>query len=258
MDRDGFYAEFGPTVTERNDPQFLVTNRCCWWSGQSWPYATSQTLTAMANVLNDYDQEAVSNADYFQLLKIFVKTHRKDGRPYIAEGANPDTGSWEGYDAPGHSNHYFHSSFNDLVITGLIGLRPEDGDHAAVNPLVPEGWAYFALDDLAFRGHRVSIVWDRDGMRYGAGKGLRVIADGETIASRYSLGRLPFRLASTEGRSSPTALNYAVNNDGTAHPLRLRLAHRRWHVDHQTHRRQLLVSQAASEPLDGRGIGRQP
>lgn len=218
MDPDVFYAEFGPTVTERHDPQFLVTNHCCWWSGQSWPYATSQTLTAMANLLNDYDQKVMSKSDYAKLLKVFTKTHRKNGKPYIAEGVNPDNGSWEGYDSPGHSDHYFHSSYNDLIISGLIGLRPGDGDTVVVNPLAPEEWAYFALDDVMLRGHRVSVVWDRDGSRYKLGKGLRVLADGRTVASRETLGKLSFDLPRKDVPRSRPALNYAVNNDGTAFP----------------------------------------
>ena len=218
MDPDVFFADYGPTVTERHDPLFLVTDHCCWWSGQSWPYATSQTLTAMANVLNDYDQEIVSKDDYVKLLKVYTRTHRKDGKPYIAEGVNPDSGTWKGYDSPGHSDHYFHSSYNDLIISGLIGLRPGDGDAVVVNPLAPESWAYFALDDVTVRGHRLSVVWDRDGSRYGLGKGLRVISDGRTIAARETLGKLRFDLPRAEVRKPPLALNYAVNNDGTVYP----------------------------------------
>ena len=218
MDREVFFADFGPTVTERNDPLFLVTDHCCWWSGQSWPYATSQTLTAMANVLNDYEQKTVTKDDYVKVLKVYTNTHRKDGRPYIAEGVNPDSGSWKGYDSPGHSDHYFHSSYNDLIISGLIGLRPTDGDAVVVNPLIPDDWAYFALDDVMLRGHRVSVVWDRDGTRYKLGKGLRVIADGESIASRETIGKLTFDLKAREVKPTPLELNYAVNNDGTAYP----------------------------------------
>src|SRR5262249_21154369 len=48
MDKDGFFAPFGPGTVERHDPMFVLKNSCCWWSGQSWPYATSQTLKAMA------------------------------------------------------------------------------------------------------------------------------------------------------------------------------------------------------------------
>ena len=62
-------------------------------------------------------------ADYLKLLTTFAKTHRKNGKPYLAEACHPDTGSFAGHDAYNHSEHYFHSSFNDLVITGLVGLR---------------------------------------------------------------------------------------------------------------------------------------
>ncbi|MDB5352250.1 MAG: hypBA2 [Planctomycetota bacterium] len=219
MDPDYFLADYGPTVTERHDPQFLVAKTCCWWSGQSWPYATTQTLVAMANLLNNYKQDVVSKSDHVKLLKIYTRTHRKSGKPYIAEGADPDTGSWEGYDSPGHSDHYFHSGYNDLIITGLIGLRPRSDDVIEVNPLAPEDWGYFALDDVSYHGRRVSIVWDRDGTKYGLGPGLRILADGKTIASSPKLGKLTADLPpATQETARPPAINYAVNNDGTMYP----------------------------------------
>ena len=221
MDPNYFAAPFGPTTAERNDPMFLVTKGCCWWSGQSWPYATTQTLVAMANLLNNYKQSAVTREDYAKLLRVYTMTHRKNGKPYIAEGANPDTGSWEGYDSYNHSEHYFHSGYNDLIITGLCGLRPRADDVIEVNPLIPEAWAYFCLDDVAYRGRRVSIVWDKTGERYGRGAGLRVIVNGKTIASSPTLGRLTADMPAAEVRNEDRGLrllNYAVNNDGTAFP----------------------------------------
>jgi hypothetical protein len=220
MDRDGFFADFGPTTVERHDPQFLISRTCCVWSGQSWPYATSQTLKAMANLLHDYRQDAVSRDDYLELLSAYTRTHRKGGRPYIAEAADPDTGSWEGHDAYNHSEHYFHSSYNDLIITGLVGLRPRADETIEVHPLAPEGWDYFALDDVSYRGRRVSIVWDREGRRYGLGKGLHILADGKRLASAERLERLvaelpPRRSAPDRG---PGPANFAVNNDGHYYP----------------------------------------
>jgi hypothetical protein len=41
-DRDGFFAAFSHATVERNDPMFLLRDSCCWWSGQSWPYATTR------------------------------------------------------------------------------------------------------------------------------------------------------------------------------------------------------------------------
>ncbi len=116
MDRDGFYADYGPSTVERNDPMFLLQKSCCWWSGQSWPFATTQTLKALANLLQNGGQELAAD-DYVKLLAIYARSHRKDGRPYLAEALHPDTGSFEGHDGYNHSEHYFHSGFCDLVIT---------------------------------------------------------------------------------------------------------------------------------------------
>jgi hypothetical protein len=220
LDRDGFAAPFGPTTVERNDPMFLLKPTCCWWSGQSWPYATSQTLKALANLLQEHDQRVVTPADYLGLLRTFARTHRKGGKPYLAEACHPDTGSFAGHDAYNHSEHYFHSSFNDLVITGLVGLRPRDDEVLEVRPLAPAGWAYFALDGVPYRGHLVAVVWDRDGNRYGRGKGLRLYADGKELAASETLGPLSAKLADRKAvpATAVTAVNYAVNNDGTYFP----------------------------------------
>lgn len=220
LDEDGFAAAFGPTTAERNDPMFVLKKTCCWWSGQSWPYATSQTLKAMANLLQQYDQKAVTPADYVKLLQTFARTHRKGGKPYLAEACNPFTGSWEGHDGYNHSEHYFHSSFNDLVITGLVGLRPRDDDTLEVRPLAPGEWAYFALDGVPYKGHTVSILWDRDGTRYKRGKGLRLFADGREVAHSEALRPLAAELkaARSAPQSATTLVNFAVNNDGTYFP----------------------------------------
>ncbi len=220
-DRDGFAAPFGPTTVERNDPMFLLKKTCCWWSGQSWPYATSQTLKALANVLQEYEQDAVTKADYLELLTTFARTHRKNGKPYLAEACHPDTGSFEGHDGYNHSEHYFHSSFNDLVVTGLVGLTPRDDDTLELKPLAPAEWAYFALDNVPYRGHLVSVLWDRDGTRYKRGKGLRVFANGKEIAASETLAPLTVKLSAAPKpaeRGAAVPVNFAVNNDGTYYP----------------------------------------
>lgn len=218
-DSSRFAAPFGPTTTERNDPLFWVSPRCCEWSGNQWPYATTQTLQGLANLLNDYDQQVMTKQDYFGVLKTYARLHEKEGRPYIAEAADPFTGSWAGHDTYYHSEHYFHSAFVDLVITGLVGLRPRPDDIIEVNPLVPDAWPYFALDDVAYRGRRLSILWDRDGSRYGRGAGLSILLDGETVARREDLGRLEVPFEPFEPRRYERPANWAVNNDGGHFPF---------------------------------------
>ena len=124
-----------------------------------------------------------TKADYIKLLQIYARSHRKDGRPYLAEALHPDTGSFEGHDGYNHSEHYFHSGFCDLVITGLVGLTPRDDDSLEVNPLAPADWDYFALDDVPYRGHLISVVWDKTGKRYKLGAGLHVLVDGKSAAA---------------------------------------------------------------------------
>ena len=222
MDRDGFLADRGPSTVERNDPMFLLQKSCCWWSGQSWPYATTQTLKGLANLLQaDGDPKLLTKADYFQLLKTYAISHRKDGKPYLAEALHPDTGSFEGHDGYNHSEHYFHSGYCDLVITGLVGLLPVDDSRLIVRPLAPEDWDYFALDNLQYQRHSLAIFWDKTGTRYGHGAGLHVWVDGKVAASSPKLGHLEVKLTTVplpENPSRETEVNFTVNNDGTYYP----------------------------------------
>lgn len=215
-----FQAPFGPTSIERNDPQFVLKDSCCWWSGQSWPFATTQTLKAMANLLHNYPQKHVNRDDYAKLLHTFAITHRKDGKPYIAEAANPFNGSWKGHDMENRSEHYFHSGFTDLIITGLAGLKTSADDNLEVEPLAPDSWDYFAVDRIPYQGHQLAIVWDRSGERYNIGKGLQILLDGKTIASSPKLSKLRVKLPTAKviAIEKNPDMNFAVNNDGDYFP----------------------------------------
>ncbi len=228
MDTAYFAAPFGPTTVERHDPLFLVSKTCCVWSGNAWPYATTQTLVAMANLLDNYRQSIVTKADYFSLFRTYTLSQRKDDRPYIAEAADPDNGSWAGHDSPYHSEHYFHSGYVDLVITGLVGLRPRTDDSLEVAPLAPDEWDYFAVDNIRYHGHDVAIIWDRDGSHYRRGAGLTLLVDGRVVGRSVTLRRtvvmLPRAPQPTAGRSQvsaarPKLVNLAVNNGHHPFPL---------------------------------------
>jgi hypothetical protein len=209
MDPKGFHAPFGPTSAEQRHPKFSVsyTGHSCQWNGPSWPFATSVTLTALANVLNDYSQEAVTAKDYFETLKIYTKSHRRkleDGSvvPWIDENLNPYTGDWLARTKLGggkkqeRGKDYNHSSYCDLIITGLAGLRPRADDTVEVNPLVPDGaWDFFCLDGVPYHDRVLTIVWDKTGDKYGKGAGLRVLADGQEIGASENLQRLTAKLA---------------------------------------------------------------
>jgi hypothetical protein len=218
-DPEYFRGPRGLTTVEQGDPQFFISPRCCVWSGNTWPYATTQTLVALANVLNGYQQSYVDRSDYSALLLEYARSHRSEGRPYITEAADPRSGSWEGHNSFYHSEHYFHSGFVDLVITGLVGLRPRADDTLEVNPLAPEEWPYFALEGVDYHGHDLNIVWDRDGTRYGGGSGLLVRLDGRELARVPELTRLKVPIPPpVSPEAKPRLHNYAVNNERAFFP----------------------------------------
>jgi hypothetical protein len=192
-DPQGFDAPYGITTAERRHPLFRTHGCCkCEWDGAIWPFATSQTLSGLANVVRDYSQTVVSNRDYFDGLLNYVRCQRFDGSPYIGEYLDETTGQWlKGQQE--RSRYYNHSTFADLIITGLAGLRPSDSETSDVQPLLPEKmWDWFCLDGLRYHGHNLTILWDREGTRYGRGRGLSVLAEGKNVARRDDLGKLTF------------------------------------------------------------------
>ena len=209
MDPKGFYAPFGPTTAERRHPQFQIADHGddCQWNGPSWPFATTITLRALANVLNGYSQNAVSNQDYWQTFLIYTRSQRlklDNGQvaPWVDENLDPLTGEWWARALKirkktfyGRGDHYNHSAYADLVITGVVGLRPHAGSVVEVNPLAPaDEWEWFGLDGVPYHGHLLAILWDRNGTHFGKGKGLRIFADGKEIAHSATLARTTGRL----------------------------------------------------------------
>ena len=93
------------------------------------------------------------------------------------------------------SRYYNHSTFADLVITGVVGLCPRADDVVEVDPLLPAStWDWFCLDGVKYHGHFLTIIWDRIGTHYGHGQGLIVLADGHEIAHGTTLSKLTGKL----------------------------------------------------------------
>lgn len=189
------------------------------WNGPSWPYQSSQTLTAMANVLNDYDQTVINNSDYLKLLRLFTKQHYlPDGKINLVENYDPNLGGpivyyyW--------SNHYLHSTYNNLVISGLCGIRPTEGDSLVINPLTDHSIDYFYLDNISYRGHNVSVVYDRDGTKYKIGKGLTVFVDGrKSELIRKGNKSLVYIGKTIQHKAAEQPANLALNIDRKDYPI---------------------------------------
>jgi hypothetical protein len=155
----------------------------CQWNGPSWPFQTSQALTALANLLDDYPTTTLTKSDYLHLLRQYTQQHfLTPNHPDLQEDYNPDTG------APivglSRSHHYNHSTYIDLILTGLIGIRPRADSILELDPLIPTVTTaddhpirYFALQEVAYHGHNLTILYDADGTRYRSGRGLSIYID---------------------------------------------------------------------------------
>lgn len=215
MDSQGFAANYGPTTVEQRSKWFMYqADGCCRWDGPSWPFATSQTLSAVETLLHNYNQSVISPSDYTKLLETYAATLYKDGKPYVAEAHHPSENRWI-YDGRDHSEDYNHSTFVDNVLAGLLGLIGQVDGYLTIHPLVPSDWDYFAIENLAFQGRSVTIIWDKSGSRYGKGSGLTVFVDGRKVYQQNSLD--PVSVPVTAAFASPPDLrvNIAANTQGS-------------------------------------------
>lgn len=194
-DPQGFLAPYGLTTAEQRHPAFRThgTGKCE-WDGAVWPFATSQTLTAMANLLNNYDQTYVNDSLYFKLMETYVESQYHRGRPYIGEYLDEKTGYWLKGDQE-RSRYYNHSTFCDLVITGMIGLRPRPDNVLVVNPLIPaDKWDWYCIDRVPYHGKLITVQWDKTGKHYNRGKGFQIYVNGQLVVSAGKPGRIRVEL----------------------------------------------------------------
>lgn len=206
MDTTYFRAPYGLTSAERGHPQFLFQDpHECTWNGPSWPFATTQTLVALANLLTHPGAYPfVGLEDYYTLFRQYTASHqltRPDGNvvPWIDENLDPFRGDWlsrrilQSTSRPDkdRGKDYNHSAYADLLITGLLGLRPRADELIELHPLLPAGaWSYFRITNLPYHGRLITIQYDRTGARYKQGKGLSLWADGRLLKRRSTLGQL--------------------------------------------------------------------
>ncbi|MCI4590469.1 discoidin domain-containing protein [Sphingobium sp. BYY-5] len=191
--------------------RYLGKDPECQWNGPVWPYQTTQVLHGMANLLDHYKEGGpVTRSAYMRLLRQYAALHYQGNRLDLEEDYHPETGKpIVGLD---RSHHYFHSGFNDLIMTGLVGIRPRADDVLEVNPLLPQSGdpqalAWFRVQDVPYHGHKVAVTWDADGQHYRRGKGLSIEVDGKEVARRDTLSRIEVPVT----RAAAPAITHPIN-----------------------------------------------
>lgn len=221
LDPDGFFAQYGLTTAEKRHHLFMKNRiKRCQWDGSSWPFASSLALGGMRNLLHNYNQVIIDKGDFFDLMKIYTHSQHRtlpygESIPWIGESLHPDSGIWlsraialdmnidkvarqywkDKNQAILRGKDYNHSSYCDLVISGLVGLEMKEDGSISVDPLVPEGkWDWFALDGIQYKGKTIAVVYDKNGDKYGIHKGLSILVDGKKVAHANKLEKITLEL----------------------------------------------------------------
>ena len=191
FDLNGFLTEYGPTTLEVRNQYYDATkpsDYCCFCNGQPWPFSTAHTLKSLAAIYRSGNSSLIAD-QYVQYLSMYAATQQKNGQPYVAESHYPPMDSWSA-DSTNHSEQYDHSTNNDDVITDLLGILPQLDNNLVISPIIPQNWTYFAVENLAYHGHLITVIYDQDGSRYGNGSGLTVFVDGAKTTTEMELQQL--------------------------------------------------------------------
>ena len=236
----GFAAPWGLTTAERRHRCFNFTTWCqTSWHGPVWPFETAKALTGLVEALHDgvlrnaiQSQAGVHPAHFCDALSQYARMHTKGvadevpaGQPFVGESFHPVDGYWltrrimfeRRTGDRRRGDHYLHSSFADLVLSGLVGLyvsldndderrgRATDDAHGpvlrprpvriVVDPLFETGQLHwFLARSIQVRGHTVDVAYDADGSRYSGLVGLSIWLDGNLAAHAETLKRLAVSL----------------------------------------------------------------
>ncbi len=185
LDPACFLGKYGLRTADAGHPDYMKYHEhSCLWNGPVWPFATAQTLTAVIEYVNTAENPVITAEDFMTLLLQYSASHRDtDGTPWLDENMHPDTGIWlareklrqlESYQLKDRGRHYNHSTFIDLVMTGLCGIRPAEDNELVIRPL-GTSLDFFTAEGIPYHGHSVDIFWNKS-------EGLRVVVDGREKA----------------------------------------------------------------------------
>ncbi|MCC6696752.1 MAG: hypothetical protein IT365_14070 [Candidatus Hydrogenedentes bacterium] len=163
----------------------------CMWNGPTWPHANSIVLSAMAATLREYKESPLRVSDFYALLQSFTDAqfYKQDSNfPWTGEYYNGNDGEWRT-----DQRDYNHSTYLDILIADVAGLRPRADETIEVHPLIDPAMEAFAIDGVRYHGHDITIAWapatdpapTPDSL-----KGLRVYVDGR-LAHHDPLTALP-------------------------------------------------------------------
>lgn len=213
VDPSEFWARYPPVITSQ------AHYRKWTWEMDGMtrniaPHPISMGARTILQALRHYDQPSVTPEHFMQLMAryndlVYPRVHPNEPtwRPNVHEYYS----QWEPYrlsprPKPSEISHDFHSMYCSLIVEGVVGFTPRSDAQIELNPLAQQ-WPYFLLDRLRYRGHDLTIVWDRpDGnKRYDAyPEGFSLAQDGRVLFTLPTLGHVLYDPATASVTSITT------------------------------------------------------
>ena len=166
------------------------------------PHPISMGARTLVQVLKHYHQHVVTPDHFMDLMSRYNTLMYSGVHPYDPlwrPNAHEYYSKWEPHQVSSRPkasdiSHDFHSMYCSLVVEGVVGLTPRADERIELQPAALR-WPHFVLDRLRYRGHDLTVVWDRpDGqVRYdGYPEGFSLYVDGQQAFTRPTLGHVVY------------------------------------------------------------------
>jgi hypothetical protein len=205
VDPNEFWARYPPVITSMHhyrewtwEMDGLTRNIA--------PHPISMGARTVLQAIKHYGQSGITADHFMELMAryndlVYPRVHPNDPtwRPNVHEYYS----QWEPHrlsprPKPSDISHDFHSMYCSLIVEGVVGLTPRRDARIELQPLAHR-WAYFMIDRLRYRGHDLTVVWDRpDGRKRYADypEGFSLAIDGRIAFSRPELEHVLYDPAS--------------------------------------------------------------
>lgn len=211
VDPNEFWSRFPPVITSQAhyrewtwEMDGLTRNIA--------PHPISMGARLILQALRHYHNHPVTADHFMDLMERYnqlVYSGVNPYDPYWRPNVHEYYSQWEPYrlsprPKPSDISHNFHSMYLSLVVEGAVGLVPRADDWLELDPLAKR-WERFLLDGVRYRGHELTIVWDRpNGQRAYPQfeEGFSLFVDGVPAFHRAELGHIMYNLATKELREA--------------------------------------------------------
>jgi hypothetical protein len=171
FDSHGFW-KVGPKASAENPYQYV-----CNWNGPTWLFSNALILDSLGSAAQMSDDENLRIA--------FMELFKRHTRIQFLKQDFSLPCAVEHYDSRTGENirllaDYFHSSYNDLLIRFVIGIKPREDDLIEIAPLANPPMS-FTIRDIRYRHHKISMNFNRI---------ISISIDGKTIFHRPFLKRI--------------------------------------------------------------------